>query len=126
MTLAKAWRLDDEGNVFPSDYDQPISFNAVGNMELGKRWEMSGRIQYTSGQPFTPLSGVYVPDDTYFTAMRGCPKLRSLSRLFSPDLWVQKDATTRYLEWMVYLTSITVTARRNPFIATYNYDYTEL
>lgn len=126
MTLAKAWRLDDEGNVFPSDYDQPISFNAVGNMELGKRWEMSGRVQYTSGQPFTPLSGVYVPDDSYFTAMRGALNSDRYPDYFRLDLRVQKELTTRHLEWMIYLDVYNVTARQNPFIATYNYDYTEL
>ena len=36
LTTSKAWRLDDSGRRFPSDYDQPLSLTVVGAYDLPK------------------------------------------------------------------------------------------
>ena len=126
MTLAKALRMDSDGNIFPSDYDQPISFTAVGAYDLGANWEISGRFQYTSGQPFTPLYGVYVPNEQYFTATRGELNSARYPYYLRLDARVQKVWERPRTNWMLYLDVYNVTSRKNPFIATYNYDYSEL
>ena len=126
VTLAKALRMDAEGNIFPSDYDQPISFTAVGAYDLGANWEISGRFQYTSGQPFTPLYGVYVPNEQYFTATRGELNSSRYPYYLRLDARVQKVWERPRTDWMLYLDVYNLTSRRNPFIATYNYDYSEL
>lgn len=126
MTLSKALRMDEYGNIFPSDYDQPISFTAVGAYDLGKDWEISGKVQATSGQPYTPLYGVYVPTDEYFTAIRGDLNSARYPYYFRVDTRVQKVWNRNWMDWTLYLDVYNATSRRNPFVATYNYDYSRL
>jgi hypothetical protein len=126
MTISKALRMDEDGNIFPSDYDQPISFTAVAAYDLGANWEVSSRFQYTSGQPFTPLYGVYIPNEQYFTAMRGEINSDRYPYYLRLDARVQKIWERPKTNWMLYLDVYNLTSRRNPFIATYNYDYSEL
>jgi hypothetical protein len=126
LTAARALRVDEEGRSFPGDYDQPISVTAVGAYDLGKEWELSGRVQYTSGQPFTPLYGVYVPSDTFFTPIRGELNSDRYPYYFRVDARVQKKWSRSYTDWTLYLDVYNLTSRRNAFIAFYNYDYTEL
>ena len=126
LTVAKALRMDSQGNIFPSDYDQPISLTTVAAYDLGRNWEVSGRFQYTSGQPFTPLYGVYVPNDQYFTAMRGELNSDRYPYYLRFDARIQKVWNRPRIDWLFYLDVYNLTSRRNPFIATYNYDYSEL
>lgn len=126
LTLAKSMRLDDSGRLFPSDYDQPLSMTVVGAYDFGFGWEASGRVQYTSGQPFTPLYGVYVPNQEYFTSTRGDLNSDRYPYFFRIDTRVQKELTRKWVDWMFYIDVFNLTSRRNPFIATYNYDYSEL
>lgn len=126
VTLSKALRRDASGNLFPSDYDMPIAFTAVGAYDLGKNWEVSGRVQTTSGQPFTPFYGVYVPKEQYFTATRGDLNSDRYPAFFRMDLRVQKVWSKKWVDWMLYMDVYNATNRANPFIAAYNYDYSEL
>ena len=104
----------------------PISFTAVGAYELGKDWEVSARVQTTSGQPFTPFYGVYVPREQYFTATRGDLNSERYPAFFRLDVRAQKVWSRKWVDWMLYLDVYNATSRANPFIATYNYDYSEL
>ena len=45
---------------------------------------------------------------------------------FRMDLRVQKIWPRKWVDWMLYLAVYNATNRANPFIATYNYDYSEL
>ena len=126
VTLSKSLRLDDAGRLFPSDYDMPISLTAVGAYDLGKSWELSARLQTTSGQPYTPFYGVYVPRDQYFTATRGDLNSERYPAFLRLDLRAQKVWSRKWVDWMLYMDVYNATARSNPFIATYNYDYSEL
>ena len=126
LTLAKSMRLDEAGRLFPSDYDQPIGVTVVGAYDLGFGWEASARVQYTSGQPFTPLYGVYVPNDEYFTSTRGDLNSDRYPYFFRIDTRVQKELVRKWVDWTFYLDVFNLTSRQNPFIATYTYDYSEL
>ncbi len=126
MTVSKSLRLDDSGRLFPSDYDMPLSFTAVGAYDLGKDWELSARFQTTSGQPYTPFYGVYVPKDQYFTATRGDLNSERYPAFLRLDVRAQKVWSRKWVDWMLYLDVYNATSRANPFIATYNYDYSEL
>ena len=126
VTLSKAMRLDENGRLFPSDYDMPIAFTAVGAYDLGKDWEVSARVQTTSGQPYTPFYGVYVPRQQYFTATRGDLNSERYPAFFRLDVRAQKVWSRKWVDWMLYVDVYNATSRANPFIATYNYDYSEL
>ena len=87
---------------------------------------MSSRVQFTSGQPFTPLYGVYIPNDQSFAAIRGDLNADRYDPFFRWDLRLEKTYHRRLVDWLVYLDVYNVTSRSNPFIATYNYDYSDL
>ena len=64
VTLAKALRLTAGGRLFPSDYDMPIAFTAVGAMtseKIGK-----SRLEYKPpAGSHSPHFMVYVPREQY-------------------------------------------------------------
>jgi hypothetical protein len=126
FTYARAWRIDDSGRRFPGDYDQPLSLSVVGAYDLPRNWEISGRMSATSGQPFTPIFGVYVPQDQYFAELRGELNSDRYPAYFRLDVRAQKTWQRRHTDWTAYLDVYNTTWRQNPILATYNYDYSEL
>ena len=149
MTLGRALRIDREsGERFSSDYDQPFSLGAVAAYELGKkkcfsmnlrglifkreksqdpcRWEASGRAQFTSGQPFTPIYGVYDPFYEFFHPLRGVTNSERYPNYFRLDLRIERTRAARRVDWVTYLDVYNATWRKNPIMAIYNYEYSEL
>ncbi len=125
FTLGRAVRGDAELGRFPGDYDQPVSLTVLGAWKASRKMEFSGRVQVTSGQPYTPLYGVYLPQWAWFTEYRGEINAERYPAFFRIDLRAQKTWETRAIDWVAYLDLYNATNRKNPFIATYNYDYSE-
>lgn len=126
FTAGRAIRVDKGLGTFNGDYDQPLSLTVLGAYELPREIELSGRMQFTSGQPHTPLYGVYVPDDTWFTEYRGEINSERYPYFFRLDLRAQKTWEGRRADWVFYLDVYNTTWRKNAFLATYTYDYSEL
>lgn len=126
MTIGRAWRIDEQGRRFPGDYDQPFSITAVAAYDLPHGFEISGRVQATSGQPFTPIYGVYVPQDQYFSELRGEINSARYPAYFRLDVRAQKVWQTQRADYKLYLDIYNTTWRRNPVLAVYNYDYSGL
>lgn len=65
-TWSRSWRIFksefegqaiNNGNPYPSTFDQPHQLSVVSNFELGGRSSLSGNITYNSGRPITiPIS----------------------------------------------------------------------
>ena len=125
FTAGRAIRLDPELGSFAGDYDQPLSLTVLGAWELPHGFEISGRVQLTSGQPHTPLYGVYLPQWAWYTQTRGEINAERYPSFFRVDLRAQKTWETPLIDWVAYLDIYNATNRKNPFIATYNYDYSE-
>jgi hypothetical protein len=50
----------NRGNVYPSNYDRPHSFNYVSNLRMNRRLSFSANFVYTTGRPMTyPISVYY-------------------------------------------------------------------
>jgi hypothetical protein len=43
----------NNGNPFPTNFDQPHNFTFLGNFELSKRFDISANFQYNTGRPIT-------------------------------------------------------------------------
>ncbi|MCP4809993.1 MAG: TonB-dependent receptor [Proteobacteria bacterium] len=126
FTAGRAIRVDKGLGTFSGDYDQPLSLTVLGAYDLPRDFELSGRVQFTSGQPHTPLYGVYVPDDSWFTEYRGEINSERYPYFFRIDVRAQKTWEGRRADWVFYLDVYNVTWRKNAFLATYDYDYSEL
>ena len=129
FTAGRAIRIDPgtEGlGRFNGDYDQPLSFQVLGAYDLSDKWEISTRVQFTSGQPHTPLYGVYVPESAFYTEYRGEINSERYPAYFRWDLRIQRTWQARRVDWVWFLDVYNVTWRKNAFAAAYDFDYSEL
>ncbi len=125
LSLGRAERTGEEGS-FPADRDQPLSATLLAAWDLPARWQISARARYTSGQPFTPYTGVYDPDSLSYRPLPGATNSDRFEDFRQLDARVQKTWRTPRRDWTAYLDVFNATYAKNPFAAAYNYDYTEL
>ena len=62
----EAWRLFDD--------DEPHNLILLGSYKLGaqRQWQLGARFQYTSGEPYTPITGsIFASDQNRYTPMYG-------------------------------------------------------
>lgn len=127
LTIGKSLRIDPRTDErWPGDYDEPFALTLLGAWNAPRKWEISGRLRLTSGQPFTPLLGVYEPSYDQYVAYQG--ELNSDRYPFFRQLDVRAEKTweKRRADWSLYLDIYNVTWAKNPIAATYDYDYSEL
>ncbi|HDZ40789.1 MAG TPA: TonB-dependent receptor [Bacteroidetes bacterium] len=53
-----SWEKINDGNVYPSNYDKPHSFNFVGTLRISRRFSISGNVVYSTGRPITYPTGL--------------------------------------------------------------------
>ena len=62
LTLARSERRNDlTGESFRFEYDQPINATLIANYKLTQEWSIGGKWAYTSGRPYTPITGTSGP-----------------------------------------------------------------
>ncbi len=126
LTLGRADRLSADGLRSPSDFDQPVSFTLLGAWQAPKAWTLSSRLRLTSGQPYTPIEGVYDPYGDFWRDLVGEPNSARFPLFRQLDLRVEKEWARERVVWSAYLDIYNLTWARNPYVADYNFDRTEL
>jgi hypothetical protein len=124
LTASKSLRVED-GRTFPGDYDQPLAGVVVAGYSAPKDWRFSGRFRATSGQPYTPLLGVYRPDSASWEGMRGEVNSARFPVFHQLDLRIDKTFVKRRARWTTYVDVANVTMAKNPIFATYTPNYSE-
>ncbi|MDD9950560.1 MAG: TonB-dependent receptor plug domain-containing protein [Zetaproteobacteria bacterium] len=113
---------------FPSQYDQTHNINLVGNYRWSKQWSTGGRINYHTGDRYTPVS-----DRVYNAGLNKYqPRVRTEDRYQDtlPDFH-QLDLFTTYEQLfdfskLIYQFGIEYIAFNRPaYGVQYNYDYRE-
>jgi hypothetical protein len=56
LALSRVRHAGLDGVLRPGSFDYPVVFNLVGGYRLAPRWDVSTRIAYLSGRPYTPFS----------------------------------------------------------------------
>ncbi|TNE87689.1 MAG: hypothetical protein EP330_17595 [Deltaproteobacteria bacterium] len=125
FALSRTQRIDDEG-VFAGNYDQPFAVTLVGARELPKDWRISSRVRVTSGHPYTPLHGVYMPRWDEWTAIQGTRNSERLPFFRQVDFRVDHTWTATRARWTLYLDVFNVFNHQNFFLATYDPTFQEL
>jgi hypothetical protein len=64
LAFSKTRHAGLDGVLRPGSFDYPFVFNTVGGYRFNPKWELSTRIAYLSGRPFTPF------DEELSTAQR--------------------------------------------------------
>jgi TonB family protein len=130
-TLSKSDRMDhpDEPDAewVPYSYDQTHILTAVAGYRLPRDFEVSTKIQYVTGNPYTPYDGgVYDADqDTYVPYSIGDPNSSRLPPFTEVDFRVNKLFTFKSWQLEVYVDFLNAIHGVNPEGIQYNYDYTE-
>jgi TonB family protein len=129
-TLSRSERTDDPGDPedwYPYDFDQTHIFTAVAGYGLPWDFEISGRGQYVTGNPYTPFDGgVHLVDQGRWL---GFPSADTNGARQPPywavDLRLDKLFTFRHWQLEIFLDLLNVVHGENPEFQLYNYDYTE-
>ncbi len=133
-TLSKSERNDyptrsaDNGNVwYDYDFDQTHILTVLGGYRLPFEFEISGRFQYVTGNPFTPYAGGIFDLDAreyilFPDASRNTSRLPPYQAL---DLRVDKLFTFKKWQLEVFADLLNVYRGENPEQLQYNYDGTE-
>ncbi len=133
-TLSKSERNDyptrtaDTGNVwYDYDFDQTHILTVLGGYRLPLDFEVSGRFQYVTGNPYTPFAGgVFDIDGREYIlfpeADRNTSRLPPYQAL---DLRIDKLFTFKSWQLEVFTDLLNVYRGENPEQLQYNYDGTE-
>ena len=130
-TLSKSERIDypddpdDEWYAF--DFDQTHILVLVGGVQLPYDFEVSTRIQYVSGNPWTPAAGgIYDVDQGYYWSYSTAKyNSQRMPDYFATDMRLEKLFTFRRWQLATYVDLLNVIRGTNPEFVRYNYDYTE-
>ena len=143
-TLSRSERNDDpdatpseSDATFPGDpprgdwylfaLDQTHILTAVAGYDLPRDIGVSGRVQYVTGNPYTPYSGgVYDVDQSfYYPYAAGDYNASRLPAYFAVDARVDKLFTFKTWQLELYVDMLNVVRGLNPEFELNNYDYTE-
>lgn len=126
-TLLRSERRDAPGKDFRLfDYDQTHVLTALASYELGKGFEIGGRVRAASGFPRTPVLGVYYDSrrSTYEPQL-GAHNSDRIPMFLQVDVRASKRFSFEQSELEVYLDVQNVANRDNPEEIAYSPDYSE-
>ena len=115
----------DEWVLF--DLDQTHNLVAVGGVQLGRGWELSGRFQYTSGNPYTAYDrGIVELSDGSWT---GVPSTEENGARL-PPYYALDTRLSKAWRWdrghlLAYLDVLGLVRGENPELVLNAYDYSE-
>ncbi|NOY24968.1 MAG: TonB family protein [Oligoflexia bacterium] len=119
--------FDSADGWYSYDFDQTHILVAVAGYKLPRDWEISGKMQYVTGNPTTPYSGgIYdIDQDIYQPYSTGAYNTERLPAFFETDLRIDKLFTFKRWQLEVFLDLLNVLRGTNPEFTQYNYDYTQ-
>ena len=130
-TLSKSERNphpdEPDADWIAFDFDQTHIFTAVAGYRLPRDFEVSTKIQYVTGNPYTEYDGgVYDADqDTYVPYATGPVNAQRLPEFLEVDFRASKLFTFKRWQLELYVDFLNAIHGVNPEAIQYNYDYTE-
>ncbi len=115
------------GGWYLYDYDQTHILTAIAGYSFTNNIDLSTRIQYVTGNPYTPYEdAVYHVDEGYYEPIEAAARNSArMDPYFSMDLRVSK--LWAFKRWTLegFVDLLNVLHGDNPEMIIYNYDYTE-
>ena len=127
-TLSRSERRDyPDADWYLFDFDQTHILVALAGYRLPYDFEVSGKAEYTTGNPTTPYAlGIYdVDQERYQGFPSGKRNSERLPAYAALSLRAEKLFTYRTWQLSVYCDLLNVARGVNPEFEIYNYDYTE-
>jgi hypothetical protein len=113
LSFSRTRHAGRDGVLRPGSFDYPVVFNLLGGYRLSPAWEISGRMSYLSGRPFTPYDSVVSAAQrrgVYELARVNAERAPSYARL---DIRVDRAITVGGRPMNLFLGVQNVTNRRN-------------
>ena len=111
------WEQINQGNWYPSNYDIPVSVNAVMNLRANRRLSISSNIVYHTGRPITYPVTMFQLDDNRYISYSGRNEFR-IPDYFRLDLSVNLEGNLKsrkigHSYWMLNVYNLT--GRKNAY-----------
>jgi hypothetical protein len=125
-TLSRSARSSRGGPEQLFQYDQTHLLTAVAAVDLPANWRISTRVRYTTGNPYTPITGsVFDADNDAYFPVRGALYSDRLDPFFQLDVRVDKKwVYDTWILWL-YLDVQNATNQKNVEQLQYAYDYSD-
>ncbi|RJO67043.1 MAG: TonB-dependent receptor [Myxococcales bacterium] len=128
-SISRSMRNDGPGTSYrPFDMDQTHNLIVVASYKLLKTWQIGGRFQLTTGEPYTNIKGgIYNADNgTYLPIYDAENKGTERMGLYH-QLDIRIDKAWVFNTWILYtyLDVQNVYYHANPIAVNWNYNYTE-
>jgi len=109
------------------EFDQTHILVAVAAYKLPRSWELSTKVQYVTGNPYTPYDGgVFDLDQvSYFAYQTAEYNSQRMPSFFAVDFRLDKTYSFKRWRLKTYLDVLNAFRGENPEFVQYNYDYTE-
>ena len=124
-TLSRSLRTYPPGPEQLFEYDQTHNLTLVGEREFGHNWKFSGRFRFTSGDPYTPITGgeYDVDNDVYAPVSAAGVYTQRMSPFYQAD--IRFDKKWVFDRWILtgYLDVENVTNHKNVQQINYSYNY---
>ena len=128
-SLSKSMRTDGPGTDYrPFDMDQRHNLIAVASWQFSKGWRLGLRFQYTSGEPYTKITGrIYNGDNGTYLPVYDSNHKNEATRNAYHRLDLRVDKEWLFNSWVLhtYLDIQNVYLHKNPIDTIYNYDFSE-
>jgi TonB family protein len=124
-TLSRSEQWDPNTHSYlPISTDQTHILSAVASYHFTPEWEVGTRLQYTSGDPYTPVIGaIFNADTNAYAPIYGAPASRRLPYFFQLDLRAEHYWTFQEWSLSLYLDIQNVTDAPNPQVLLYDYRF---
>lgn len=109
-----------DGVLRPGSFDYPVVANLLGSVRMGQRWEVSTRVSFLAGRPYTPFD-----QDASVAGRRAIYDLARVNdareaHYFRADLRVDRRFLVKGRPLAVFVGAQNITNRQNP--AGYSWD----
>jgi hypothetical protein len=125
-TLSRSTRISPPALQALFGYDQTHSLTAIASFELGDNWKISGRIRYTTGDPYTDITNAVLDvDNDVYIPIRGPLYTDRLDPFFEADVRVDKKWVHDTWIFSAYLDIENITNRQNAQQISYSYNFSQ-
>ncbi|MCG8424750.1 MAG: TonB-dependent receptor [Proteobacteria bacterium] len=129
-TLSRSLRRDDPARYTeyrPYVLDQPHVLTALGSLAITDKWRLGTRVRYVTGNPYTPVGGVYFDTDVQrYRSVPGEILSRRLPAFFQIDARIDRRWSGSWGMLTLFLDVQNITNRVNPEGISYNFDYSQI
>jgi hypothetical protein len=109
------------------DFDEPNVLNLVGNYKINPGWEVGFKWIYSSGQPYTPVTGPGLLKNSgginYYLPPTGAINSARLPDYARLDLSTSLTTVYNTWQWRIYVEIINALNNQDVLGYQYNYDY---